>query len=181
MRLLRLVAPVLLMVGLSSAALADSMRYFSYDADSDSAKWRTGDVTIALRKGILSRRIDVLFRRKGSDLPLTPSDAPFQVSDMREILRGYDPDGVKLYGVEPKAGSKFMPMACQGKADKAWIAVSNPKPYKKLFVWVVRWDDQAKKPALCVEMHYRFRGEWQFPPTPNRAAEEAPYASNAAH
>ena len=181
MRLLRLAAPVLLMVSLSSAALADSMRYFSFDADSDSAKWRTGDITLAMRKGIISRRIDVLFRRKGSDLPLLPSDAPFGTEALKPILRGYDTDKVRLYAVEAAAGSKFMPMACQGATQKAWIAISNPKPYKKLFLWVVRWDEQTRAPALCVEMHYRYRGEWQFPPTPNRAAEEAPYSGNAAH
>jgi len=180
MRTFRLIAPLLLVLSLASAAAADSMRYLSYDAADDHAKWRTGDVTLAIRKGVISRRIDTLFRRKGSDLPLLPSDAPFDVHALRPLLGDGDPDSVRLYSVDPKKGAKFMPIACEGKADKAWVAVSNPKPYKPLHIWVVRWDAEARQPALCVFMAYRFRGEWQFPPTANLSEYEAPFRSGAA-
>jgi hypothetical protein len=30
-------------------------------------------------------------------------------------------------------------------------------------------------------MTYRYRGQWQFPPRPNRAAEESAYYSQGAH
>jgi hypothetical protein len=181
MRPFRLALLVGLVASLGGAAVADSMRYYSFDAESPSARWRTGDVTLAIRKGLLSRRVDVLFRRKGSDLPLLESDAPFDVAALAPFLDGRSPDDVRLYSVEPRAGAKFMPIACQGLATKAWVAISTPKPYQRLVIWVVRWDEQAHAPALCVAMDYRFRGEWKMPPTPNRSAQESPYYNQAAH
>ena len=176
MRALRLIAPLLLVLSVASAAAADSMRYLTYEAADEHAKWRTGDVTLAIRKGIISRRIDTLFRRKGSDLPLLPSDAPFDEFALRGIIGDRDPATVRLYAVDPQKGAKFMPIACEGKAEKAWVALTTPKPYKPLHLWVVRWDAQARQPALCVTMTYRYRGEWALPPAPNRAAQEAPYS-----
>ena len=183
MRALRLILSLLLIaaaaVAAAAPAAADTMRYLSFDAASESARWRTGDVTLAIRKGILSQRIDIVFRRKGSDLPLLPSDAPFEVAALRGIIGENDPDDVRLYAIDPAKGAKFMPIACEGVAQKAWIAISSPRPYKPLSIWVVRWDPRAKAPALCVALDYRFRGEWKMPPTPNRSAEESPYYRNA--
>lgn len=181
MRALRLFLLSLLAATLAGSAVADSMVYLSFDAEGDAARWRTGDVTLAIRKGLVSRKIDVLFRRKGADLPLIPSDAPFAVEALAPLLGERDPGDVRLYSVEPRAGAKFMPIACSGLAQKAWIVISNPRPYKPLKIWVVRWDEAASAPALCVEMDYRFRGEWKMPPAANRAAEESAYYNNAAH
>ena len=178
MRALRLIL-CLVLVAAAAPAAADTMRYLSFDAASESARWRTGDITLAIRKGILSQRIDVVFRRKGSDLPLLPSDAPFDVAGLRGIIGDVDPGDVRLYAIDPRKGARFMPIACEGVAQKAWMAVSNPRPYKPLSIWVVRWDEQARAPVLCVAMDYRFRGEWKMPPAPNRSAEESPYYRNA--
>jgi hypothetical protein len=181
MRVLRLLVLSLLAATLAGSAVADSMVYLSFDAESESARWRTGDVTLAIRKGLVNKRIDTLFRRKGSDLPLIAPDAPFGVDAIVPLLDGRDPGDVRLYSVEPRAGAKFMPIACSGLSQKAWIAISTPRPYKPLKIWVVRWDEATAKPALCVEMDYRYRGEWKFPPRANRAAEASPYYDNAAH
>ena len=180
MRPFRLIALIAMTVSLAGAAAADSMRYLSFDAESASARWRTGDVTLAIRKGLISRKVDVLFRRKGADLPLNPSDAPFEVTALQPLLGEHDAGEVRLYSVDPQAGARFMPIACEGLAEKAWIAISNPRPYKPLTIWVVRWDAAASKPVLCVEMDYRFRGEWAMPPTPNRSAQESPFFSQGA-
>ncbi len=171
MRPFRLIVLMLAAASLAGAAHAASMRYLSYDADSESAKWRTGDVTLSIRKSLLSRRVDILFRRKGSDLPLHASDAPFSEYDLRPLLGEADPGDVRLYTVDPKAGAKFTGFACEGKAEKSWVAISTPRPYRPLSIWVVRWDAETRAPALCVAMDYRYRGEWNFPPRPNRAAE----------
>lgn len=179
MRALRLILSLLLLAGAAAPAAADTMRYLSFDAASESARWRTGDVTVAIRKKFLSQRIDVLFRRKGSDLPLQESDAPFDVAALRAILGDHDPEDVRLYSIDPQKGAKFMPIACEGVAQKAWMAISTPRPYKPLSIWVVRWDEQARAPVLCVAMDYRFRGEWKMPPAPNRAVEESPYYRGA--
>ncbi|HYE42363.1 MAG TPA: hypothetical protein VEA15_03130 [Caulobacteraceae bacterium] len=180
MRLLRLIVlTIAAFAALAGAAAAESMRYLSFEAMSDAAKWRTGDVTLAIRKGLLSRSVDVLFRRKGSDLPLHPSDAPFDVYALQPLMAGKDPDGYRLYAVDPKAGAKFTGFACEGKAEKSWVAISSPRPYKPLTIYVVRWDQETKAPALCVAMDYRFRGEWKFPPAANRAPQENPYYSTA--
>ena len=180
MRPLRLLVLIAMTASLAGAATADSMRYYSFDAESASARWRTGDVTIAIRKSLISRKIDVLFRRKGADLPLNPPDAPFEVAALQPLLGDRSVDDVRLYSVDPQAGARFMPIACEGLAEKAWIAISTPRPYKPLTIWVVRWDAAAAKPVLCVEMDYRFRGEWTMPPAPNRAAQEAPFFSQGA-
>lgn len=180
MRPLRLIVLIALTVSLAGAAAADSMRYLSFDAESASARWRTGDVTIAIRKGLISRKIDVLFRRKGADLPLNPPDAPFEVAALQPLLGDHDAGDVRLYSVDPQAGARFMPIACEGLAEKAWVAISTPRPYKPLTIWVVRWDATVAKPVLCVEMDYRFRGEWAMPPTPNRSAQESPFYSQGA-
>lgn len=180
MRPLRLIVLIALTVSLAGAAAADSMRYLSFDAESASARWRTGDVTLAIRKGLISRKIDVLFRRKGADLPLNPPDAPFEVAALQPLLGDHDAGDVRLYSVDPQAGARFMPIACEGLAEKAWVAISTPRPYKPLTIWVVRWDAAAAKPVLCVEMDYRFRGEWAMPPTPNRSAQESPFYSQGA-
>lgn len=179
MRALRLIVSLLLATAAAGSATADSVRYLSFDANSESARWRTGDVTVAIRRSLLTRRVDMLFRRRGSDLPLLPSDAPFEVNAIRALIGDHDPDGVRLYSVEPRAGAKFMPIACEGLAQKAWIAISEPRPYRPLAIWVVRWDEQARRPVLCVAMDYRFRGEWTMPPTPNRSAEESPFYRSA--
>lgn len=181
MRALRLILSILLLAGAAAgSAAADSMRYLSFDAASESARWRTGDVTLAIRKGILSsRRIDVLFRRKGADLPLLPSDAPFTETTIAPLIGGHDASRVRLYAVEPKAGAKFMPIACEGLAEKAWVAISEPRPYQPLAIWVFRWDARTQAPVLCVAMDYRFRGEWKLPPSANRSAEESPYFRRA--
>lgn len=182
MRALRLFILTLLAATLAGSAVADSMIYLSFDAESESARWRTGDVTLAIRKGLVSRKIDVLFRRKGADLPLIASDAPFDVNAITPLLdTGRKAEDVRLYSVEARAGAKFMPIACSGLSQKAWVAISTPRPYKPLKIWVVRWDEAAARPALCVEMDYRFRGEWKMPPAANRAAQESPYYSSAAH
>jgi len=181
MRPFRLIALALIAFAVAGGAVADSMVYLSFDADSESARWRTGDVTLAIRKGLVNKRIDVLFRRKGSDLPLIASDAPFDVTALAPLLNGAKPDDVRLYSLEPKAGAKFMPIACSGLSQKAWVAISNPRSYKPLTIWVVRWDEAAARPELCVEMTYRFRGEWKFPPQANRSAQESPFYDNAAH
>ena len=181
MRALRLILSILLLAGAAAgSAAADSMRYLSFDASSESARWRTGDVTLAIRRSLMgARRIDVLFRRKGSDLPLLPSDAPFQVAAIAPLIGDHDADGVRLYSVDPKAGAKFMPIACEGLTQKAWVAISEPRPYKPLAIWVFRWDEAARAPVLCVAMDYRFRGEWKMPPAANRAREESPYYRSA--
>lgn len=181
MRPFRLIALIALTASLAGAAAADSMRYLSFDAESESARWRTGDVTLAIRKGLLSRRVDVLYRRKGSDLPLEESDAPFDIDALRPMLGAHDPEDVRLYAVDPQAGARFMPIACSGLAEKAWVAISTPRPYKPLTIWVVRWDAAASAPVLCVEMDYRYRGEWTMPPAANRAAQESPFYNQAAH
>jgi hypothetical protein len=181
MRAIRLIVLALMTATLAGSAVADSMIYLSFDAESESARWRTGDVTLAIRKGLINKRIDVLFRRKGSDLPLNAPDAPFDVAALAPLLNGRNPGDVRLYSVDGAAGAKFMPIACSGLAEKAWVAISTPRPYKPLTIWVVRWDAAAAKPALCVEMDYRFRGEWKMPPKPNRAAEESAFYGNASH
>ncbi|MBX7249852.1 MAG: hypothetical protein K1X35_12520 [Caulobacteraceae bacterium] len=181
MRPFRLIVLSLIAAACAGAAVADSMMYLAFDAEGDAARWRTGDVTLAIRKGLLSRRVDMLFRRKGSDLPLLKSDAPFEARALGPILGGADPEDIRLYSVDPRAGAKFMPIACSGVTEKAWVAMTEPRPYHPLKIWVVRWDAAKARPALCVEMDYRYRGQWQFPPRPNRAAEESPYFSQAAH
>ena len=175
MRALRLFLTLLVISAAASSAAADTMRYLSFDAATEQSRWRTGDITLAIRKGLLSQRIDVVFRRKGSDLPLLASDAPFDVNALGAILGDRDPGDVRLYTIDPVKGAKFMPIACEGRQTKAWMAISNPRPYKPLTIWVVRWDERAKAPALCVALDYRFRGEWKMPPAPNRSAEESPY------
>ena len=52
MRALRLIL-CLVLVAAAAPAAADTMRYLSFDAASESARWRTGDITLAIRKGIL--------------------------------------------------------------------------------------------------------------------------------
>ena len=168
-----LAAAAAAVIAAAAPAYAASMRYLAYEASTEASQWRTGDVTLAIRKGVINRRIDTFFRRKGSDLPLTASDAPFNEYALGHILGDRDPGSVRLYGIEAKAAERFTGFACEGKAEKAWLAVSTPKPYKPLQVWVVRWDAEARAPALCVALDYRFRGEWQFPPRPNSAAEYA--------
>lgn len=179
MRALRLILVLLLFGTAAGSAAADTMRYLSFDAVSEHARWRTGDVTLAIRKGLLSQRIDVLYRRKGSDLPLLPSDAPFDVTGLRGVIGDRNLDDVRLYSIDPAKGAKFMPIACEGVTQKAWVAISNPRPYRPLSIWVVRWDAEAKAPKLCVTLDYRFRGEWKMPPQPNRAVEESPYFRGA--
>lgn len=175
MRPLRLTVAAALLAVTAGSAAADSMRYLSFEASTEAAQWRTGDVTLAIRKNLLSKRIDVLFRRRGSDLPLLPSDAPFDVYALQPLLVKHDPDNYRLYAIDKEAGSKFTGFACEGKADRAWLAISEPRPYRPLSIYVVRWDAEAKAPAVCVAMDYRFRGEWKMPPSSNRSAQENPY------
>ena len=54
-------------------------------------------------------RIDTLFRRKGSDLPLLPSDAPFQPAALAPLIGDAAAADVRLYAVEPRPAPSSCP------------------------------------------------------------------------
>jgi hypothetical protein len=64
--------------------------------------------------------------------------------------------------VDVKEGAGFAHGACKG-ADRAWIAFTPVRPYRDLKLYVVKYDDQTRGPALCETLSYRFRAEWLLP------------------
>ena len=147
---------------LATAVQAADLRFFAYDPDSDSARFRTQDLIVVIKPGLLSSRVLKLYRRRGADLDLKGSDGSIQGAGLSGALPGDAADGLRVYEVDPRNGEGFAKGACKG-SDRAWIALKAPKAYENLRIYVVRYDVGTKQSALCETLDYHWRGEWTLP------------------
>jgi hypothetical protein len=166
-------APVLgtvLAVAAAGSAAAGDHRWFTYDADSPAAKHRSADITLEVEPGVLSSKVVKLYRKRGNDLDLNRPDGTFHVGDLDALLGREETQNLRVYAVDTQDGEGFAQGACKG-ADRAWVALKAVKPYQPVRIYVLRYDAQAKAPALCETLDYRWRGEWRLPPRKNTASQ----------
>jgi hypothetical protein len=160
---------------LASAFVAGSAqareRYFTYEPDSDSARYRSDEITLAVRQDLLGRRVEKLFRTRGKALTLGKPEGAFSGGQLGKLLKGEDVSGLQLYAVDVKDGEGFARGACKG-ADRAWVAFTAVKPDQDLHIYVLKRDPQTKAPELCETLAYRYRAEWQLPDGPSLARME---------
>lgn len=168
-----------LAIGLCTAALAAGAahakdRYFTYEPDSDSAKYRSDVITLAVHDDMLGRRVQKLYRTRGKGLVLGKPQGAFSGGQLVKMLKQDDDDtrGIQLYAVDVKDGAGFAHGACKG-ADRAWLAFTPVRPDHDLTIYVVKADPDTKGPALCETLTYRWRAEWQLPPHANMAKSDS--------
>lgn len=164
-----------LAIGVCAAALAASAahakdRYFTYEPDSDSAKYRSDVITLTVHEDMLGRRVTKLYRTRGKELALGKPQAAFSGGQLVKMLKEDDDDtrGIQLYAVDVKDGAGFAHGACKG-ADRAWLAFTPVRPDRDLTIYVVKFDPDFKGPALCETLQYRWRAEWMLPYRANDA------------
>ncbi len=147
---------------LAGAAVAADLRYFAYEPDSDSAKFRTQDLILVVKPGLISQRVLKLYRRRGTDLPLKSTDGSVGGARVGDAVPSDQAEGLRVYAVDPQDGAGFAKGACKG-AERAWVAFRPAKPYEPLRVFVLRYDAESRKAQLCETLDYRWRGEWKLP------------------
>jgi hypothetical protein len=164
-------------VGLAAAMLASGAaqareRYFTYEPDSDAARYRSQEITLVIEENVLGRRVLKLYRTRGKELRLEAPKVNFSERALSKLVDdGEDLHGLQFYAVNLKDGEGFARGACKG-ADRAWVAMTPVKPYQALRIYVLKLDPQTKGPALCETLAYRYRAEWQLPPHANLSKSE---------
>jgi hypothetical protein len=168
-------------IGLAVAALGAGLatgtaqaardRYFTYEPQSDAARYRSAEITLVVRPGLLSSKVLRIYRARGKAFALDKPEGLFSGKQLHQALTGEDIEGLHLYAVDVKDGEGFAHGACTG-ADRAWIAFTPIRPYRDLRIYVLKYDAEAKAPALCETLDYRWRAEWLLPNRPNDARVE---------
>jgi hypothetical protein len=155
---------------LAAGAAQAKERYFTYEPDSASAKYRSDVITLIVHEDVLGRRVERLYRTRGKSLALGRPQGAFSGGQLVKLLKSNDDDtrGLQLYAVDLKDGQGFAYGACKG-ADRAWLALTPVRPDKDLTIYVLKVDPETKGPALCETLQYRYRAEWQLPKTANEA------------
>ena len=94
-----------LAIGLAAATLAAGAahakdRYFTYEPDSDSAKYRSDVITLAVHEDLMGRRVLHLYRTRGKGLSLAKPQGAFSGGQLVKMLKQDDDDtrGIQLYG-----------------------------------------------------------------------------------
>ena len=167
-------AALLLACAAFGSAKSADLRYFAYQADNAEARHRSADIIVTVKPGMLSSRVIKLWRKRGKDLNLVRPESGFAERDLADALALPREDAVdlKLYGIDPREGEGFVQGACDGAADRAYLAFAPVKPSQPLTIWVLRVDAASHKPALCETLVYSWRGEWQMAPRNRRFADE---------
>lgn len=156
---------------LAATAASARERYFAYEPDSDAARYRSGDITVTLRVGLMGATAVKLYRERGADLGLAKPGGQFSQHDAeRAIGEGGE---LQLFAVDAKDGEGFAHGACKGAA-RAWIAFRSIHAYEPLRIYVLKYDDAAKAPELCETLDYRWRGEFRLPSQNAGLAEPGP-------
>jgi len=165
-------AVLVLALAAASQASASEERRFSYVAVNEEAKYRTQDIALVVRQGLLGgMRVEHLYRSRGDDFDLKINIPAWRPDALRAALQG-DPRGVHIYQVDPKTGEGFARGACHG-APKAWLAMVAPQPYEPLVIAVLTDDPAAHAPVVCERLEYRWQGEWVLPSGRNDARTDS--------
>lgn len=155
----------------SQASAADERR-FSYTPVNEAAQYRTQDLHLLIRQGLLGgMRVLHLYRSRGEDFDLKVVAPPWSQAALKTALEG-DPHGVHIYQVDPVAGEGFARGACHG-ARKAWLAMVAPQPYDPLVIAVLGDDPAAHAPVVCERLEYRWQGEWVLPAGRNDSRKDS--------
>ncbi len=161
----------MLACALGASSVQAKERYYAFEPDNESARFRSADLTITVRQGLMGSTVKRIYRERGADLGLEPAGKTF---GEREALRaiGEGQFELQLYAVNAKDGEGFAHGACKG-ASRAWIAFRPIHPYEGLRMYVLKYDEAAHAPALCETLDYRWRGEFLLPTHQNLAEPEA--------
>lgn len=151
---------VLALLPIAGPAAADT-RYFAYEADSPTARHRSGDLTVVVDRPLFGgARPRGLYRRRGADLPLSGAERSFGEAALAGAVGG-PAAGLRAYRVEGDAAQGFSQGAC-GAAQPVWIALPEPRRFQPLRLHVLRREANGA-PALCETLEYRWRAEWDVP------------------
>lgn len=150
-------------VATAAGPAAAGTRWFAYQAEGQTTRYRTGDVTLELRTPMLfgASRVVSLWRRRGSDLPLDGPSGQFRPDQIAAAVGG-SAEGLTLYPINQEAGRGFSQGSCVG-ATRAWVAMPEPRPYRPLRIHVLR-QGASGAPELCETLEYSWRAEWTLPP-----------------
>jgi hypothetical protein len=156
---------LLLSLGQSGAARADTVHLFSYDpADADTRR-AAGPLTFTVRKGLLHTTVLNLRSTEAvATAYLRPADEKVLGRGGLAAALGAKPVEGGLYQVEAKDdGPALISAFCPGAA-RAWMAFGPVKFDRDLTVRVI--GAPAAGPAkLCRTLRFSFHGEWLAPPT----------------
>ncbi|MBS0295013.1 MAG: hypothetical protein JSR45_01790 [Proteobacteria bacterium] len=146
----------------AGAAQAENLRYFTYEPDSEAARYRTQDITFVVKPGLLNARVLKIYRKRGDDMDLHGA-GQLSTGQLAQALPD-EPElwNLKLYEVDDQQGAGFARGSCKG-AQHAWLAFKALKPYQDLKMYVVTYDPASKSATLCETLAYRWRGEWKLP------------------
>ena len=152
-------------------ASASEMRRFSYSPANDAAQYRTQDLHLVIRQGLLGgEQVLHMYRSRGDDFDLKINLPMWRPSALKAVLQG-DPSGVHIYQVDPVAGEGFARGACTAPRGRGW-RWSRPTPIEPLVIAVLADDKAAHAPVLCERLEYRWQGEWVLPNKNNDAAHD---------
>lgn len=165
------VIAALAVMAASGAAEAARLHYYTYEPNSDSARYRSQEITLIVQAGMWGSRVRRLYRTRGHDMALGRPDGVFSEGQLHRLLADEDVRGLQLYSVDTKDGEGFAHGACKG-ADRAWVAFTPVRPYHDLRIYVLKYDAETKAPAVCETLDYRWRAEWQLPDRGNLARME---------
>lgn len=165
MQRLFVLIPVAACVALTATgpARAAQQRYYNYEPDSFAARYRTQDVTLAIQPGLLSSRVVRLYRKRAAPFTLHAAGPGFDAAELKPVLPEDAASGsLSVYAVDDKEGAPFARGSCKG-AERAWIAMTPPRAYRDLTIYVLTRDPGTRGPRLCETLAYRWRAEWLLP------------------
>ncbi len=151
--------PLLAFTAVAGPAAAET-RYLAYDAADRVTKALTRGITLEADRGLFGaisvRRIISTSNRGSADIRRGGPDAVRRAlpADARETI---------IYTIMPEGGGRGLGRALCPGAEETWMVVGRVRLARPMTVQAVgRWPDGGYR--HCVQLSYRWRGEWAMPP-----------------
>jgi hypothetical protein len=151
--------PLLAFIAVAGPAAAET-RYLAYDAADRVTQALTRGITLEADRGLFGaisvRRIISTSNRGSADIRRGGPDAVRRAlpADARETI---------IYTITPEGGGRGLGRALCPGAEETWMVVGRVRLARPMTVQAVgRWPDGGYR--HCVQLSYRWRGEWAMPP-----------------
>ncbi|WP_312814951.1 hypothetical protein [Brevundimonas sp.] len=162
MRKVNKVAAVLLLGAMATATAAQaSVRYLAYDADNRITQSLTRGITLEVERGMFgATRVKGLFSTSSRGSARFESDNP---SGLGNVLPAENRLG-NGYKILPEGDGRALANALCPGSQTTWLVTGRVRSGHPLKVQAVGlWQDGQYR--HCVELSYRYRGEWASLPT----------------
>lgn len=147
---------VAMLVGATATAAHASVRYLAFDPDDTLTQSLTRGITLEVERGMFgATRVKGLYSTTSRGSARFSSDSP---SGLYAVLPSEDRLG-SAYAVLPEGDGRALSNALCPGSEGAWLVTGRVRSGHPLTVHAVgRWADG--KYRHCVELNYRYRGEW---------------------